>query len=72
MTIRIVLHSRDEKLYISGNLEWWPTSEKAREFPNAQAAVDFSREHGLKGMEIMVTRDKDSTLCIPLREFPSR
>ena len=66
MSVRIILHSRAEKLYVAGELDWSSGPTKAREFSNAHAAEDFAREHRLTGMEIIVTRESGLNLYFPL------
>lgn len=66
MVTRIILRSRVDGRFASGAFTWTPYSELAEEFPNALAANQFADSHVLKGMEIIVIREKLPDLRIPL------
>jgi hypothetical protein len=63
---RILLRSRKDGLFVSGALTWSPRLAQAELFPNALAAQQFARTHGLKQMEIIIMREKMTDLRIPL------
>jgi hypothetical protein len=66
MATRILLRSREDGRFVSGDLTWSPQLAQAELFPNALSAEQFARDHGLKQMEIIVMREKMTDLRIPL------
>ena len=66
MTTRILLRSRPKGLFVAGGLGWTRAAAHADVFPNARAADEFVRSHGLKGMEIVVLRGSGPPMRIPV------
>ena len=66
MTIRIILRSPTDGLFVSGVITWSPHEAEAQVFPNAKAADEFVRSHRLKNMEIVVLRENVPQLRVPL------
>ena len=65
MTTRIILHSRTEKLFISGAFNWSAFSAQAEAFSSARAAAEFARWHPLGTMELIVERANGPAWHIP-------
>jgi hypothetical protein len=72
MTTRILLRSRPNASFVSGGLDWSPFAAHADVFPNARAANEFVRSHGLKGMEIVVLRESGPPLRVPVDRISAR
>jgi hypothetical protein len=66
MATRILLRSRPKALFVSGGLDWSAFAAHAEVFPNARAADEVVRSHGLKGMEIVVLRESGPPMRIPV------
>lgn len=72
MATRILLRSRKDGLFVSGERTWSPRLAEAELFPNALSAEQFARAHKLKRMEIIIMREKMTDLRIPLDQFEGK
>lgn len=52
---RILIESRSEPRYLSGEGTWLPEREKAAEFLSTSEALKFIRRHGIRGVNLVVS-----------------
>jgi hypothetical protein len=70
MAIRVLLRSRTDGLFVSGEATWSPHAAHAQTFPTAKSANAFAAAQQLKAMEIIVIRETGPELRIPLDRTP--
>jgi hypothetical protein len=70
MAFRVLLRSRSNGLFVSGEAAWSPDAAHAQTFPTAKSANAFAAAQKLKGMELVVIRENGPELRIPLDPTP--
>jgi hypothetical protein len=65
--MRTVLRNIPTRLYVQSSVNWTSKPAEALDFESMGRAIEFARESGLRGMElVLVSESLDSFTAVPL------